>query len=85
MLTDSTKSQALGSELQLSEIVQNIRSSVFPYGTIKSFRVYGNFSGQALVRATNVRSDLLASGLTLMDCPNDGRKDLGVKIMLGTF
>ncbi|KAF5330703.1 hypothetical protein D9619_005962 [Psilocybe cf. subviscida] len=79
---DSTKSQALNSELQPPEIVQNIRSSLFPYGTIKSFRAYGNFSGQALVRATNVRSDLLASGLTLMDCPNDGRKDLGVKIMI---
>lgn len=55
----------------------NVRSTCLEIGPIKSFRAYGNFSGNT------TRSELLSSGVTLIDFPEDGQKGAGVKTMLG--
>lgn len=59
------------------KVVANIRSTCLEIGPIKSFRAYGNFSGHT------TRSELLSSGVTLIDFPEDGQKGAGVKTMLG--
>ncbi|KAF8906823.1 hypothetical protein CPB84DRAFT_1666862, partial [Gymnopilus junonius] len=63
------------------ELVKNMRTAITPFGSIKAFRAYTDFA-QLSPRETNVRAELSASGITLVDCPSEGRKDVHAKIML---
>jgi len=67
------------------DIVKNIREAITIFGAIKGIRAYADFSAEALPRSITIRSELSSSGVTLIDCPGDGRKDLSPKIMIGLY
>ena len=87
LLTETTQISNSSSNIPIHEVVKNLREALRPFGLIKSFRAFWDFSGQSISRLPNLRSELSSlssSGVTLIDCPASGRKDLAVKIMLGT-
>ena len=62
------------------EVVQKIRSAVQIFGLIQSFKMYHDSSNHTL---SNLRSELYSSGVTLIDCPSNGRKEAATKTMIG--
>lgn len=72
------------------EVVKEIRQAVQAYGCIKVFRAYlelpehsGSPESKPL-RSLQLRSELQASGVSLTDCPHNGRKDVADKMILGS-
>ncbi|KDR73458.1 hypothetical protein GALMADRAFT_72264 [Galerina marginata CBS 339.88] len=61
-------------------VVDNIRSLVRPYGSVKSFKAYLDISEQIPL---TLRSELQSSGVSLVDCPHNGRKDVADKMIIG--
>ena len=64
------------------EVVQKIRSAVQIFGLIQSFKMYHDSSNYSL---SNLRSELCSSGVTLIDCPSNGRKEAATKMMIGMY
>ncbi|CAA7269063.1 unnamed protein product [Cyclocybe aegerita] len=62
-------------------IARNISTLAQQFGTVKSFKAYLEISEQ-LPRALVMRSELQSSGVSLIDCPHNGRKDVADKMML---
>ncbi|CAA7265191.1 unnamed protein product [Cyclocybe aegerita] len=62
-------------------IAKNISALAQQFGTVKSFKAYLEISEQ-LPRALAMRSELQSSGVSLIDCPHNGRKDVADKMML---
>ena len=66
------------------ETVKNIQLAVATYGPLKSMRLYWDFDISLVPSTTlRIRSELSASGVTLIDCPAEGRKGAAAKKMLG--
>ncbi|KAF8801458.1 DUF537-domain-containing protein [Phlegmacium glaucopus] len=64
-------------------IVNNIRSVAQMFGSIKLFKAYLEVSQHVPVsRALLLRSELQSSGVSLTDCPHNGRKDVADKMIL---
>ncbi|KAF9562168.1 hypothetical protein CPC08DRAFT_817282 [Agrocybe pediades] len=80
---ETTKWTSAISNVSNYTIVKNMRDALKQFGGIKTMRTYADFSADALPRSTTIRSELSSSGVTLVDCPGDGRKDLHAKIMIG--
>ncbi|KAG6829980.1 hypothetical protein H0H87_009587 [Tephrocybe sp. NHM501043] len=59
------------------ETVENIRSLAHAYGTIISFKAYVEVSS-----TLRLWSELQASGVSLIDCPHNGAKDVAVKMLI---
>ncbi|KAL0563605.1 hypothetical protein V5O48_018459 [Marasmius crinis-equi] len=57
-------------------IVQRIREVAQQYGRITTFRGYTNLSELSSPRSVLLRSELQCSGLSLIDCPHNGRKNV---------
>ncbi|KAH9483749.1 hypothetical protein JR316_0003225 [Psilocybe cubensis] len=83
-LPDTTRSTSASGAVSTYDLVKNIRAAIAPFGPIKSFRAYSDFSLTPSfgLKSTNIRSELSSSGVSLVDCPSDGRKELCTKIML---
>ncbi|KAG6891030.1 hypothetical protein C0992_010692 [Termitomyces sp. T32_za158] len=65
------------------EIVKRIRHVAHCFGTIKSFKAYLELSDPAVSSKSLVlRSELQSSGVSLTDCPHNGRKDVADKMIL---
>lgn len=65
-------------------IVNNIRSVAQTFGSVKLFKAYLEVTEQVPVsRAVVLRSELQSSGVSLIDCPHNGRKDVADKMILG--
>ncbi|KXN82517.1 hypothetical protein AN958_02368 [Leucoagaricus sp. SymC.cos] len=67
------------------EIVKEIRRAAQAYGSIKVFRAYLELPEHASSpesRSYQLRSELQASGVSLTDCPHNGRKDVADKMIL---
>ena len=65
-------------------IVNNIRSVTQIFGSVKLFKAYLEVTEQVPVsRAVSLRSELQSSGVSLTDCPHNGRKDVADKMILG--
>lgn len=79
--TETSQISNTSANTPIREVVQNLRAAVHAFGHIKSFRAYWNFSGQNRLQL----SSLSSSGVSLIDCPENGRKDVAVKIMLGRY
>ncbi|KAJ3512356.1 hypothetical protein NLJ89_g3567 [Agrocybe chaxingu] len=62
-------------------IAKNISTLAQQFGTVKSFKAYLEISEQP-PRALVMRSELQSSGVSLIDCPHNGRKDVADKMML---
>jgi hypothetical protein len=67
-------------------IVNNIRSKAQTFGSVKLFKAYLEVTEQVPVSRTVVlRSELQSSGVSLTDCPHNGRKDVADKMIIGVF
>ena len=67
-------------------IVNSIRSVAQIFGSIKLFKAYLEVTEQIPVsRAVVLRSELQSSGVSLTDCPHNGRKDVADKMIIGVL
>ncbi|KAG6821157.1 hypothetical protein H0H93_005377 [Arthromyces matolae] len=65
------------------EVVKKIRNIAHNFGSIKLFQAYLELSDPtAFARTLALRSELQASGVSLKDCPHNGRKNVADKMML---
>ena len=66
--------------------MNNIRSVAQSFGSIKLFKAYLEVTEQIPVhRAAGLRSELQSSGISLTDCPHNGRKDVADKMIIGVI
>ena len=66
--------------------MNNIRSVAQSFGSVKLFKAYLEVTEQVPVSRTVVlRSELQSSGVSLTDCPHNGRKDVADKMIIGIF
>ncbi|KAI0721529.1 NYN domain-containing protein [Cerioporus squamosus] len=63
-------------------IVNKIRRLAHQYGSVKSFKAYLEYPEQMSVKSVNLRSELQSCGVSLIDCPHNGRKDVADKMMM---
>jgi len=64
-------------------IVDNIRQIALRYGNVKLFKAYLELSEHSSSRSINLRSELQSCGVSLTDCPHNGKKDVADKMMIG--
>ncbi|KAI0683640.1 limkain-b1-type NYN domain-containing protein, partial [Cytidiella melzeri] len=62
--------------------VDNIRRIAQTYGPIKAFKAYLEVYEQYSLKTLTLRSDLQSCGVSLTDCPHNGRKNVADKMML---
>lgn len=65
-------------------VVDNIQQIAHQYGSVKLFKAYLELSDQNQSKTLALRSELQSCGVSLTDCPHNGRKDVADKMMLGT-
>ncbi|KAF5330704.1 hypothetical protein D9619_005963 [Psilocybe cf. subviscida] len=64
-------------------LVQSIRLMARSYGSVKTLKAYAGIAEQFTVpRTQSLRSELQCSGVSLIDCPHNGRKDVADKMMI---
>ena len=67
-------------------IVNNIRSIAQTFGSVKLIKAYMEVTEHVpMSRAALLRSELQSSGVSLTDCPHNGRKDVADKMILGNM
>lgn len=77
----ATENCAPSTNSQGFSIVDSIRQVAFEYGTLQVFRAYLQI--ESSLKMQNLRSELQYSGVSLVDCPHNGRKDVADKMMIG--
>ena len=60
-----------------------IRQVAHKYGVVKVFKAYAAVSEVISPRLSTLRSELTACGVSFVDCPHNGRKDVADKMMIG--
>lgn len=65
------------------DVVNNIRQIALEYGSVKLFKAYLELSEQSSSKTIGLRSELQSCGVSLTDCPHNGRKDVADKMMIG--
>ena len=67
------------------EVVDNIRRMARRFGDVTLFKAYLELTApaQSSSKSLGLRSELQASGVSLTDCPHNGRKDVADKMILG--
>jgi len=55
------------------------------FGSVKVFKAYLDIAELPASRSVSIRSELQSSGVSLVDCPHNGRKDVADKMILGQF
>ena len=66
-------------------MVDNIRRIAHSYGSVKLFKAYLELSEQSSLKSLSLRSELQSCGVSLTDCPHNGRKDVADKMMIGVL
>lgn len=64
------------------DVVENIRQIAHKYGSVKLFKAYLEISEQPSPNSNRLRSELVSCGVSLTDCPHNGRKDVADKMMI---
>ncbi|KDQ56635.1 hypothetical protein JAAARDRAFT_132045, partial [Jaapia argillacea MUCL 33604] len=64
-------------------VVSNIRQIAQRFGRVTRFRAYADLFGTFSARSVGTRSELQCSGVSLIDCPHNGSKDVADKMMIG--
>ncbi|KAF9500388.1 hypothetical protein BDN71DRAFT_1585916 [Pleurotus eryngii] len=65
------------------DVVGSIRSMAHKFGSVKLFKAYLELSEQAMSpRLLNLRSELQSSGVSLTDCPHNGRKNVADQMII---
>lgn len=66
------------------DLVKNIRTAFSPFGKPRTILAYWDFTSHTIPAvASRMRAELSASGVTVIDCPGEGRKAAAIKKMLG--
>ncbi|KZT28228.1 DUF537-domain-containing protein [Neolentinus lepideus HHB14362 ss-1] len=63
-------------------LVDRIRTIAHQYGRVTGFKAYFDLAESVSSRSPNIRSELQSSGVSLNDCPHDGRKDVADKMII---
>ncbi|KIK45862.1 hypothetical protein CY34DRAFT_801019 [Suillus luteus UH-Slu-Lm8-n1] len=63
-------------------IVNGIRRIAHVFGYVTSFKAYFDMSSQSSTKSVGFRSDLQSSGVSIIDCPHNGRKEVVDKMIL---
>ncbi|KAI0336280.1 hypothetical protein GY45DRAFT_1238473, partial [Cubamyces sp. BRFM 1775] len=66
-------------------MVHRIREMALQHGIVKTFRAYLHLPDQPSSKSLAIRSELQSCGVSLIDCPYVGRKDVADKMMIGKF
>ncbi|KAJ7109170.1 NYN domain-containing protein [Mycena epipterygia] len=64
------------------EIVSGIRNVAHRFGSVKSFKAYMEMPEPDTPRSLSLRSELQSSGVSLTDCPHNGRKNVADQMMM---
>ena len=64
-------------------IANNIFVLASHFGSVKLFKAYLEIAELPVSRSVAIRSELQCSGVSLVDCPHNGRKEVADKMMLG--
>ncbi|KAI0747883.1 NYN domain-containing protein [Daedaleopsis nitida] len=64
------------------DVVNNIAKVSHEYGSVKLFKAYLELSEQSSSKSIGLRSELQSCGVSLTDCPHNGRKDVADKMMI---
>jgi len=74
------------SDVSGREIVGHIMSIAHSFGSVKQFKAYLTMSQpNSSLAHPNLRLQLQASGVSLMDCPQNRGNDIADKMLLGQF
>lgn len=65
------------------DLVNSIRRTAHCYGTVKLFKAYLDNSQHTSTRALSFKSELQSSGVSLTDCPHNGKKNVCDIMMIG--
>ncbi|TFK53045.1 DUF537-domain-containing protein [Heliocybe sulcata] len=63
-------------------LVDRIRTIAHQYGRVTGFKAYFDLAESVSSKSPNIRSELQSSGVSLNDCPHDGRKDVADKMII---
>ncbi|KAG1778550.1 NYN domain-containing protein [Suillus placidus] len=63
-------------------IVNGIRRIAHVFGYVTSFKAYFDMSSQSSHKSVGFRSDLQSSGVSIIDCPHNGKKEVVDKMIL---
>ncbi|KAG1832694.1 NYN domain-containing protein [Suillus variegatus] len=63
-------------------IVNGIRRIAHVFGYVISFKAYFDMSSQSSQKSVGFRSDLQSSGVSIIDCPHNGKKEVVDKMIL---
>ena len=64
-------------------MVKKIRTIAHKYGSVNVFKAYIELPEQGNGKSVSLRSELQCCGVSLIDCPHNGRKDVADKMMMG--
>ncbi|OBZ75185.1 hypothetical protein A0H81_04566 [Grifola frondosa] len=73
---------ALPAAESATSIVNNLRNIAHRYGALNTFKAYLESSERSSLKSLPLRSELVSCGVSLIDCPHDGRKDVADKMMI---
>lgn len=66
------------------DVVGSIRNVAHKFGSVKLFKAYLELSEQSMTpRLLTLRSELQSSGVSLTDCPHNGRKNVADQMIMG--
>jgi hypothetical protein len=82
-----TENCRLPADFSRNDLVKRIRRVALSYGTsVCSFKAYTDIALENTTpRSSTLHSELQSAGVTLIDCPHNGRKDVADKMMLGEY
>ncbi|KAL4067554.1 NYN domain-containing protein [Scleroderma citrinum] len=64
------------------DVVNNIGRMARVFGCVVTFKAYLDISAQQTLKATTFRSELQLSGVSIIDCPHIGRKEVVDKMIM---
>ena len=67
------------------KVVDNIRQAANQFGVITVLKAYLELGTTGPSKVKSLRSELQSSGVSLIDCPHNGSKDVADKMLLGAF
>ncbi|KAJ7632419.1 NYN domain-containing protein [Roridomyces roridus] len=64
------------------EVVNGIRTVALKFGSVKYFKAYMEMPDSDTPRSLSLRSELQSSGVSLTDCPHNGRKNVADQMII---
>lgn len=83
MLINTAENCGIPNNIDGFAITSGIRRIAHEYGGVKTFRAYWPLTDPITPKLLTIRSDLQVCGVSVIDCPHNGKKDTADKMMLG--